>query len=167
MRAANDDHGRGGSLNQLGVLSLLRFDQAGEQKRPAEECIGFLRNAEQHYQEALRLLPSTAIVDRGVAHNQLGVVYQRAGQVDLAAHHYQQAIRYCEQAGDTYAAGQTRFNVALLFGQTSRFADARAYAEAALANFLEFGDRAAADIEKTERLLALIAKAEAQHGKPA
>ncbi len=165
LRAAGDAQGRGATRSQLGKLSLSRFDEAVEQNRPAEECAAFLHDAEKHYLEALRLTPSTAIRERGVDHNQLGAVYSKAGRLELAAPHYQQGIRYCEQAGDIYGAAQTRSNVALMFLDAARFADARAYAEAALANFREFGDRAADDVADTERLLAKITAAEAQHGK--
>jgi len=47
-----------------------------------------------------------------------------------------------------------------------RFDDARAYAEAALANYRTFGDRAAEKIHDVEGLLAAIDEAEAeQRGK--
>jgi hypothetical protein len=45
-----------------------------------------------------------------------------------------------------------------------RVHDALAYAEAALANFLSFGERAASDIQKTERLIARIKEAQAKAG---
>jgi tetratricopeptide (TPR) repeat protein len=112
------------------------------------------------------LFPPTAIAQRGVAHNQLGVIFRRVGDIDRALQHYQQDIRYCEQAGDIFGAGLTRENVAIALLQADRVADARAYAEAALANFRTFGDRAADRIQNAERLLALIAQAEAQHRTP-
>ncbi|MCC2111468.1 MAG: CHAT domain-containing protein [Hyphomicrobiales bacterium] len=166
LRAAGDDRGRAISTGQLGYISLRRFDQAVEQKQPDETCVGFLRDAERRYEEALDLLPSTAIVDRGVFHNALGLIYHRAGEIDLAAQRYQQSIHCCVQSGDAYRAAQTRLNVALMFLHAGRFPDARAYAEAALANFSEYGDRAAVKIEKAQRLLADIARAEAEHRKP-
>ncbi|MBK7177926.1 MAG: hypothetical protein IPH82_12190 [Chloroflexi bacterium] len=46
--------------------------------------------------------------------------------------------------------------------QQGRLPDARAYAEAALRNFQVYGPRAAADIEKTQRLLQAIVQAQAQ-----
>ncbi len=97
-------------------------------------------------------------------HNQLGIIYWRAGDIDRALQHYQQAIRYIVAAGDTFRAGQTRYNVAIALLQAGRLGDARAYAEAALTDFLSFGDRAADDIQKTEKLIALIDQAEARAG---
>jgi rhamnose utilization protein RhaD (predicted bifunctional aldolase and dehydrogenase) len=76
-----------------------------------------------------------------------------------ALEHYQQAIHYVETAGNFFQAGGMRYNVALMLAQQNRLADARAYAEAALRNFQVYGNRAAADIEKTQRLLALINQA--------
>ncbi len=113
------------------------------------------------------MFPATAIVDRGVALNQLGNIYSRAGDIDRALQHYQQCIGYYEQAGDIFRAGQTRQNVAVALRLAERFDDARAYVNAALANYRTFGDRAAEKIQKTERLLADIDRAEAeQRGKP-
>ncbi len=65
-------------------------------------------------------------------------------------------------AGNFYAAGTTRYNVALMLYQQGRLPDARAYAEAALRNFQVYGPRAAADIEETQRLLQAIVQAQAQ-----
>jgi tetratricopeptide (TPR) repeat protein len=162
-----DALGRGKSLGTLGQLAFARFEDALQKRRPSEECLRFLRDAERHHQQALQLLPPTAIVERGVAHNSLGNVYLSAGDIDRALQQYQQDIRYSEKAGDIFGAGQTRFNVASALLQAKRFDDARAYAEAALANFRSFGARAAKDIQDAEQLLARIDKAEAeQRGKP-
>jgi hypothetical protein len=73
-------------------------------------------------------------------------------------HHYQQDIRYCEQAGNIFGAGETRRNVALALYRAGRLSDARAYAEAALANFRTFGDRAAQRSQAIQRLIAQIDK---------
>ena len=87
------------------------------------------------------MMPATAVTERGPVHNQLGIiyselcVYREAGYIDRALHHFQQDIRYCEQAGDIFGAGETRRNVALALYRAGRLSDARAYAEAALANF--------------------------------
>jgi tetratricopeptide (TPR) repeat protein len=91
-----------------------------------------------------------------VTHNQLGNIYFEAGQTARALAHYQQSINYKEKAGNIYAAGTTRYNVAVMLYQQNRLADARAYAEAALRNFQVYGPRAAAEIEKTQRLLDAI-----------
>ena len=143
LRPPGDALGRGKSLNQLGSIALKRFDDAVEKKRPKEECLRLINDAADHYEQALQLFPSTAIRERGTTQNQLGVIFRRAGDLDRAVQHYQQNIRYSEQAGDIFGAGQTRFNVAFALLQAERFDDARAYAEAALANFQSFGDRAA------------------------
>jgi ABC-type transporter Mla subunit MlaD len=59
-------------------------------------------------------------------------------------------------AGDIFGAGETRANVAMALLAAGRLSDARAYAEAALANFRTFGDRAADHIQDIERLVANI-----------
>jgi tetratricopeptide (TPR) repeat protein len=91
-----------------------------------------------------------------VAHNQLGIIYDDAGDLDRALQHYRECIRYDEAAGNLYGAAQTRFNVAIALAQAGRLADAREYAHAALRNYQTYGDRAAADIQKTQGLIAQI-----------
>jgi len=108
------------------------------------------------------MMPATAVTERGITHNQLGVIYRNIGDIDRALHHYQQDIRYCEQGGDIFGAGQTRFNVAIALLDAGRLPDAHAYAEAALANFRTFGDRAADLIQSTEGLIAAIDQAVAK-----
>jgi tetratricopeptide (TPR) repeat protein len=102
------------------------------------------------------MMPATAVTERGTIHNQLGIIYRNAGDIDRALYHYQQDIRYCERAGDIFGAGETRANVAMALLAAGRLSDARAYAEAALANFRTFGDRAADHIQDIERLVANI-----------
>jgi tetratricopeptide (TPR) repeat protein len=149
LRLPTDAIGRGNSLSHLGMLALRRFDDALKNERAEEECLRFINDAAHHYLQSLQLFPPTAISQRGIIHNQLGVIFRRAGDIDRALQHYQQDIRYSEQAGDIFGAGQTRFNVALALTQAARLNDARAYAEAALANFRTFSGRAA---EKIQRL---------------
>ena len=67
-----------------------------------------------------------------------------------------EAIRYQEMQGNLYGAAQTRFNVALTLAGAGRLVDARDYAEAARHNFAQFGPAAAAEVERTQRLLAII-----------
>jgi tetratricopeptide (TPR) repeat protein len=160
-----DTSGRGKTVGQLGKLSILRFYDALHRKR-SEEGVRFINDAARHYQQALQLFPSIAIRELGITQNQLGVIYRHGGNLERALQHYQQSIRYKEQAGDIFAAGTTRYNVAIALLKAGRFEDARAYAKAALANFQSFGDRAAGDLQDAERLLALIDQAEAEQRGP-
>jgi tetratricopeptide (TPR) repeat protein len=166
LRPPGDRVGRGRSLGQLGKVALRRFDDATKRQRPEGERQRFLDDAARYYGEALELFPTTAIVERGITHNQLGAIFRRAGDIDHALQHYQHGIRFMEQSGNVFGAGQTRQNVAVTLLQAGRFDDARAYVEAALANFQSFGARAAEYVEKAKRLLAAIDQAEAeQRGK--
>jgi hypothetical protein len=81
------------------------------------------------------------------------------GNAPKRSHH---AIRYHEQASDLYRAGETRTNVSVALRDADRLDEAHAYAEAALANFQTFGDRAADGIQKAERLIAFIDQAVAK-----
>jgi tetratricopeptide (TPR) repeat protein len=162
LRAADDGLGRGNCVSQLGLVAFQRFKDARTTKRPVEELARHLAEAARLYEQALDMTPATAVTERGVAHSQLGNIHSDAGNIDRSLHHYQQGVRHCEQAGDIFGAGQTRHNVALALRNAGRLSDARAYAEAALANYRTFGDRAADDIQRTERLIAAIDQAVAK-----
>ena len=156
LRAPDDGLGRGLCVGQLGQVAYERFKDARTAKRPVEELARHVAEAVRRYEQALAMMPATAVTERGTIHHQLGSIHGDAGDIDRALHHYQQDIRNCEQAGDIFGAGQTRRNVAVTLVDAGRLSDSRAYAEAALANFRTFGDRAADDIQKTERLIADI-----------
>jgi tetratricopeptide (TPR) repeat protein len=162
LRPPGDGLGRSRCVAQLGMVAYERFKDARTAKRPVEELARHLTEAAKLYEQALDMTPATAVAERGTFHNQLGIIYDDVGDTDRALRHYQQDIRYCEQAADIFGAGQTRENVAITLLKVGRLSDARAYAEAALANFRTFGDRAADAIRKVERLIALIDEAVAK-----
>jgi tetratricopeptide (TPR) repeat protein len=149
-------HDRGQCVMQLGAVARERFREAQTAGRPEEELLIHLNNAVRLYHEALELLPTDAVNDLAATHNQLGVVYSNAGDLDRAVQHYRESIHYEEMQGNLYGAAQTRFNVAIVLGITSRREDALEYAEAALRGFESYGGRAAEMIEKTQGLIAAI-----------
>ena len=153
LHAEGDRLGRGKCVITLGNVAYERFKEARAAGAAKAELLQHLTAALNRYQQALALLPANAVNDLAVTHNQLGVIYDDAGQTARALEHYQQCVHYDEQAGNFYGAGQTRRNVAIMLTQQNRLADARAYAKAALRNFQVYGNRAAADIEQTQRLL--------------
>jgi tetratricopeptide (TPR) repeat protein len=159
MHDERDRLGRGKCHTQLGLVAYERFLKARAAGAVEAEQLQHLNAALNTYQQSLVLLPTNAVDDLAVTHNQLGNIYQDAGQTARALEHYQQCVHYDEQAGNIYGAGQTRYNVAVTLYQQGRLADARAYAEAALRNFQVYGSRAADKIELTQRLLALINQA--------
>jgi hypothetical protein len=57
---------------------------------------------------------------------------------------------------DRYSAARTRYNVALALAQRGRLEDGVLWAHAALRDYQTYGDRAAADIAQTNRLMATI-----------
>jgi tetratricopeptide (TPR) repeat protein len=156
LRAPGDRLGRGKCVSQLGYVAWERFQEARAAGAPEETLAAHLNEAAQQYHRALDLLPPNAVDALAVAHNQLGNIYRDAGDLARSLRHYREAIRYHERAGNTYAAAQTRYNMALVFMDAGRWPDALDYARAALRGFQTFGARAAQDIEKTQRLIAQI-----------
>ncbi len=165
LHDARDSLGCGKCTITLGNVAYERFKEARDADVRAKHYFRLptnennaspLQDAVKFYQQALDLLPPNAVNDLAVAHNQLGVIYKNAGDLDRALPHYREAIRYTEATGNLYQAGQIRFNVALALANAGRLADAREYALAALRNYETFGDRAAEEIERTRRLVAQL-----------
>jgi tetratricopeptide (TPR) repeat protein len=151
-----DNLGRAKCVCQLGLVAHERFQEGRKAKRPKEELLRHINDAAGYYLQSLDLTPSDAVDDLAVAHNQLGAIYADAGNLDRALHHWREAIRYFEAASNKYHAAVTRGNVGLALAQAGRFPDAMEYARAALRGFESFGQRAAAEIEKTQGLIAMI-----------
>ena len=153
-----DRLGRGKGHYALGHVAYERSIEARAANKPKEELLKHLNAALQFYQQALALLPPNAVDDLAVTHNQLGNIYDDAGDLDRALLHYREAIRYFEGAGNLYTAAQARFNVALALRDANRLADAREYARAALRNYETYGERAADKIQKTRGVIEGIEK---------
>jgi tetratricopeptide (TPR) repeat protein len=164
LRDPGDRLGRGKSTVELGSVALKRFEDARVARRPEEELLVFLNYAARWYHQALELLPEDAVDDLAVVHNQLGYVYDEAGDLDRALPHFQKAIRYLEIQDDLFRASLTRYNVALALGSAGRFADALAYAEEALRGYASYGERAGAEVAKTRRLIEKIQRASQARG---
>lgn len=123
------------------------------------ELLQHLNAALDYYQQALPLLPPDAVDDLAVVHNQLGNIYNDAGDLERALEHYNNAAKFFETAGDFYHAGFVQNNLAIMLSQNGRLPDALLYACAALRNFEPYGQGAAEDVAKTQRVIAAIEQA--------
>ena len=121
-----EQHRRGQCLGESGNVAWSRFSEARAAGRNEEELLRHLNEAVRLYYEALNLVPPDAVNELAVFHNQLGVIYRNAGDLDRAAGHFRESIHYEEMQGNLYGAAQTRFNVALGFAQAGRLAARRA-----------------------------------------
>lgn len=148
LRATGDRLGQARCHGQLGCLAYERFK---ETRSPTH-----LSSALEEYRTALDLLPSSAVNDLAVTHNQLGNIYRATGDLNRALHHWRESIRYEESAGNLYGAAVSKRNLAATLARVGRFEDALAYAQAALRNYETYGDRAQADLQKTYQLIAKI-----------
>ena len=150
---------RGKGLGQLGLVAYERFKEAWQAREPEVVLVKHLNAALRAYQEALHMFPPDAVNELGTTHNQLGIIYKNAGQIEQAVAHYREAIRYDEQAGNLYGAAQTRYNVATAYMEAGRFADALLFAQAAHRNFVQFGPAAANEAARAQELIAWIEEA--------
>jgi len=154
-----DSLGRAKCLGQLGSVSYRRFLDARSAGKPAAELAKHLHRALDSYNQALKLTPVNAIGDLAVYHNQLGAIYNDAGDLDQGLAHFRQSIGYEEAQGNLYGAAQTQGNVAIALARRGRLADAKEYALAALRNFQTYGEGAKDEVLKTLALIAWIDKA--------
>jgi tetratricopeptide (TPR) repeat protein len=151
MRAEEDRMGRAKSLGQLGSAAYRRFLE----KEDADGGRSHLSKAAQCYQQALSLIPGNAPRELAAIHNQLGIIYRHAGQIDTALHHYRESTRYMEAMQYRFGAGQSRRNAAIALAGARRFTDARDWAQAALRGY-QACENADQEIADTLKLLALI-----------
>ncbi len=151
-----DRPGRAACHSQLGHVAYERFQAGRAGGAPEQVLRGHLQAAVGRYQQALELIPASAVADLAVVHNQLGLVYDHAGLLERALHHSQEAIRYKERGGNTHGAAQTRSNIASALARRGRLGEARTWAQAALRGFESYGERARADIDKIRQLLEQI-----------
>jgi tetratricopeptide (TPR) repeat protein len=159
LHAEGDRLGRGRSVGQLGSVAIERFDEARKKGEDEEILLHHLNSALNYYQQVIQLLPSNAVNDLAVAHNQLGLIYRRAGDLERMRFHYDEAIRYFEGSGDLYHAGITRYNLAAAYYNDGQYERARRYAELALQNFARYGAGAAQQVAMVQALLAAIDQA--------
>ncbi|MBL8164000.1 MAG: CHAT domain-containing protein [Anaerolineae bacterium] len=158
LRAPTDTRNRATSLGQLGSVARESFKEARTAGADANEQATHLNEAARRYHQALDLLPSGAVPERAVIHNQLGNIYDDAGQTAQARGHYDAAIRYYEQMGDGYYAARTRYNIGIMYYKQREFETALLYAEAALRGF-QASPNAADMVALAQRLVELIQRA--------
>jgi tetratricopeptide (TPR) repeat protein len=156
LHSQGDRLGRGKGLGQLGYVAWERFEDARKAAKPEAELRDHLNTALEFYLEALDLIPHDAVNDLAVAHNQLGLIYGAAGNLEQALAHYRKSIGYQEAQGNTYGAALTRGNVAVALARRGRYADAKDYAVAALRGYEAYGEGAKENVLTTLKLIAEI-----------
>jgi tetratricopeptide (TPR) repeat protein len=149
----HDRIGRAAAYGSLANIVRERFLKARAAGATEEELGPLFEAALTGFRQALDLTPADHHDYRATAHNQLGNIYRQVGAVPQALHHYQQTIHHDEGRGNTYGAGQTRYNIALLLGDAGRPGDALHYARAALVNFREVGPGATGLTVQTQDLI--------------
>jgi tetratricopeptide (TPR) repeat protein len=157
--AEDDKLGHAKCYSQLGSVEREKFKEARNTKQSDENLLTHLNAAIKWYRLALENDPHDMPDDLAIDHNQLGLTYMDAGNLERALEHYNQCIHYDEVAGNLYGAGQDRFNVAIALANNGRLTDALLYARAALRNFESYGGRAKDMEDETKELIAEIERA--------
>jgi tetratricopeptide (TPR) repeat protein len=160
LRADGDRLGRSKALGSLSYVAIARFHEARSAGQGDSVLLGHLDDALRGYSSALELLPADDHESRQTVENQLGIVYGEVGDIGNALPHFQRAIQHCEAAGELYAAGQTRHNVAILLADADRAGEALHYARAALDNYQRVGPSAASAAAQAEQFIARLQQGE-------
>lgn len=170
LRDPNDALFRSMCMLQIGMVHHARFHEARASKEPGETLLRHAQSAEKHYFDSLRMCPKDALTDLAPIHNALGSLCSQVGQLDKARQHFEQAAQYFERSGNHFGAGQTRFNMALMYVRAAGKEDQRpqqrasllralSYAEAALRDFQHYKGRAAEMEANAQGLLDQINQA--------
>jgi tetratricopeptide (TPR) repeat protein len=154
LHSDSDRSGRAVILELLGSVALDRFDVAQAAGEAEPVFLEHLNAALHDYQQSLDLTPADDHQARGVRENQIGNVFGRTRDTGQALRHYQRSIQHKEARGDIYAAGTTRYNIALLLARDGRVGDALHYARAALNNYQQAGPSADHDADEARKLIA-------------
>jgi tetratricopeptide (TPR) repeat protein len=103
-----------------------------------------------------------AVDDLVRIYNLLGAIYNATGNLNDTLEEYRDAIKYAEADGNLYLAALTRLNIASALTRARCFDEALLYSKTALSNFETYGDRAAAEVKKTQELIVMIQELESE-----
>ena len=168
--ADNDHLNRSKTYQAVGMVHHERFNESLRRDEPAATVLKHAQAAEHYYRQALALCPPTSLRDLNPMHFQLGRLYADVGQTERAREHFEKDVQICEQTGNHYGAGRTRFNIGLMYlkaaarqatptRQQDLLERAQAYAQAALRDFQHYQGRADAEGAETQQLIDTIAQA--------
>ena len=154
LRPDSDRYGRATNLESLGWVAMERFDDAQAAGEAEPVLLEHLNDSMRSYRQSLDLTSADDHEARGTRENQLGNVFSRVGDTSQALRHFQRSIQHKEARGDIYAAGLTRYNIAVLLASDGRASDALHYARAALDNYQQAGPGAADRADRARQLIA-------------
>lgn len=163
----DDSLGRSRCLHQIGAVSHDRFRDALQDNQPEERQFRHARKAQQYYQRGLGLCPVDAVSDLAKSYNVLGSFFLEIDAPENAQPLFEECLKMFEKADDSYGAGQTRNNLALIYWRSAvrthspkrkkeLLLRAHAYAEASLRDFQHFHGHCASEETKVRGLLDAI-----------
>ncbi len=156
LQTERDNLGRSRCFSSLGGVTYERFNDARKANVPQETLHQILNQSAEFYLQSLSLKPSDDVNGLAVVHNQLGNIYDDAGDLERALVHYNQGIHFAEIGSNLYEAGRYRFNIAITLANNGRLSDALLYARAALRNFESYEGRAKDMEDQTKEVIEWI-----------
>jgi hypothetical protein len=98
------------------------------------------------------------LIKLATTHNTLDSICDYLVKFHDALRHYQLAIRYIDEIGDSYSAAQFRRNVAFNFMEAGRVSDALDYVRAAQEKFDARGPSGAKEVQEARNLISELEK---------
>jgi tetratricopeptide (TPR) repeat protein len=157
--AEGDEQGKGGCIKQIGMVFHERYKEAQRVNAPKSELLQNLNTAIDYLQNAIRLIPPTAVDDLAATHGALASIFHDAGDTDRSISEFHKSAQLDEQQGNVYRAGATRLNIAVILANNGRLSDALLYAKSALRDFESYQGRAKEMEDETKRVIEWIEEA--------
>jgi tetratricopeptide (TPR) repeat protein len=161
LGSANDTS-RSRCIAQLGFVHWLRFVDARAKGSFANELLRYLNAARSAYHEVIELLPAGPATELAIAHGQLGLIYDAAGDLEKAMSYWIKALQHDESVGDRYGSGKIRRNIAMAWATRSRLDMALLWARASLVDFQACGSSGRDMAEHVQRLIDRIEEQQRQ-----
>jgi hypothetical protein len=95
LASPDDKLGRGRCVAQLGLVAYERFKDAWSASRPDEELARTVVEAARLHEQALGMMPATAVAERAALHNMLGSISRNVSDINRALHHHRQSRAAC------------------------------------------------------------------------
>ena len=106
----------------------------------SEQELGEIEQAQQDYQQALKLCPKEEETEKASIIHNLAGIYAKTGKIEEAIAHYQQSLEIKESIGDVQGKAATLHQLASIYADTGKIDDAIAHYQQSLEINESIGD---------------------------
>jgi tetratricopeptide (TPR) repeat protein len=106
----------------------------------SEQELGEIEQAQQDYQQALKLCPKEEETEKASIIHNLAGIYANTGKIEEAIAHYQQSLKITESIGDVETKAATLHQLAIIYANTGKIEEAIALYQQSLEITESIGD---------------------------